>query len=307
MRTPSTPKDVLGRPSPRGRAAFTLIELLVVLGIVMVLAVIALPVVSQAREAARSVVCLSNLRQIGVGALAYAAKYDGYTVPGYADDKVKPTKYKGYVDAENYATMLVNEEMVKAPQLSGLDEAISAEASIFRCPNGSDDLQWTEFSSANATAPYPKGRQDPLGGRPQRTLSRKSKRVVDTWYGINAALDRFGSAKAPCRRIPDDDTIPLGRPLWNWSLPRLREMHDPSRMVFLFDGVFMNLHREPDRLQARHGRRDRTNLLFFDGHSESVQTATLPGGLGPNNENAGVDRFASVEPNSPVLWRMDQR
>lgn len=305
MPMPYASHDNRRRPSPGGGpTAFTLIELVVVLCIIMVLATIALPLMGQARESGRSLICLNNLRQIGVGALSYAARYDGHTVPGYANEKVRSSG--GFADAENYATMLVNEGMVTAPQLARLDEAISAGASALRCPSGSDDLQWTEFSSAGATAPYPKGRQDPLGGRPQRTRSRRSGRVVDTWYGINATLDRFQVAPTPCRRIPDDDTMVLAPSAWNWSLPRLRDIHDPARMVFLFDGVFMNLHKEADRIHARHGRRDRTNLLFFDGHAQSVSTADLPGGLGPNREGSG-DKFASVGPNAAALWRMDQR
>ena len=57
-------------------SGFTLIELLVVIAIIAVLAGIIFPVFSSAREGARKATCLSNLRQIGTAALAYAQDHD---------------------------------------------------------------------------------------------------------------------------------------------------------------------------------------------------------------------------------------
>lgn len=62
--------------SKRGKQGFTLIEVLVVITIISVLAAFIAPALSTARERARKIQCLNNLKQIGTAQMLYANDHD---------------------------------------------------------------------------------------------------------------------------------------------------------------------------------------------------------------------------------------
>ncbi|MHC4737526.1 MAG: prepilin-type N-terminal cleavage/methylation domain-containing protein [Planctomycetota bacterium] len=68
------------------KKAFTLIELLVVISVISLLMAILMPALARARRQGKTIVCLSNLRQLGIAAQLYANNNDGYYPIAYMSD-----------------------------------------------------------------------------------------------------------------------------------------------------------------------------------------------------------------------------
>jgi prepilin-type N-terminal cleavage/methylation domain-containing protein/prepilin-type processing-associated H-X9-DG protein len=84
----------------RLRDGFTLIELLVVIAIIALLAAILFPVFAQAREQARAITCISNMRQIGIAVRMYVQDYDETWPIFYAYNTQPPANLPGHKGVE---------------------------------------------------------------------------------------------------------------------------------------------------------------------------------------------------------------
>jgi prepilin-type N-terminal cleavage/methylation domain-containing protein len=90
------------------RRCFTIVELLVVVAIIAILVALLLPALRSARESAKSIVCMNNLRTLGQAFMMYANDHEGFFPDAYVDATPCPAYYFGwggpikhYLDAVN--------------------------------------------------------------------------------------------------------------------------------------------------------------------------------------------------------------
>lgn len=117
--------------------AFTLVELLVVIGIMSILMALLLPALSSAREKGSKAVCLSNLRQAGIGIQVYA--YDGDGRIPYGPQAPPFTSPSDFYPSTGAPTSLIS---LRSGAVVGLGlllpQQLSNQPKVLFCP-GSDE------------------------------------------------------------------------------------------------------------------------------------------------------------------------
>ena len=234
----------------RTPCGFTLIELMVVLAIISILASLLMPTLSLAKEKARAIVCVNNLKQIGISLHIYADDHSDYLVPA------EYNKINGAPFQEGWPTILTLGKYLDAPRSASFNQ-LPLGKSVFRCPSGMNQVY----------AFNPASRDDREGAKayPYVSESTGTKFYVDCWYGINAGT---GDNRWPFLRVPLDS----GKTVLN-KMASVAPF--ASSMPAVFDGFWVHNGKD-ERVNARHTKNTRTNLSFFDGSASSFDTFRLP-------------------------------
>jgi len=285
------------------RRGFTLIELLVVISIISLLMSILLPSLSGAREQAKQVKCLSNMRQIGVAMISYFGDERDW-FPFEKRNEVAPT------DAND-------------PPLHGF---------YYGGHPGHQDHPGSEQWWGYVVEAF----RDTPGGRP---FNRYLYPGLPT-YDVPPTDPMFEIVRnMPVYACPSDDggfwmfetgDNPNCRSLYwfsgnsydcnyhysrNWSAGRF-DNDVPSRWLqrsnaFLrvqlqkFSATFIIIYEDPfDSAQWNriprsgwHRKWNRHNLLFLDGHAANLMTNTTQGSRGTGWKSASGNA-----PQDPVAW-----
>ncbi len=110
---------------------FTLIELLVVIAIIAILAALLLPALSQAKQQAKDVQCISNLKQVAIGFKLFASDHEGH-YPWHTSAREGGTY--GIKAGDGWRNYMAASNELSAPN-------------ILVCPSDRDTLTSTTWSS----------------------------------------------------------------------------------------------------------------------------------------------------------------
>ncbi len=117
----------------RRSKGFTLIELLVVIAIIAILAAILFPVFAQARERARAISCISNLKQLGTAMNMYVQDYDESFPCGWGSKDSGKSMWRNTLQA--YIQKYYKTDPTAANPTPWYDAQANNGNGVFSCPD----------------------------------------------------------------------------------------------------------------------------------------------------------------------------
>jgi len=271
----------------RRERGFTLVELLVVLGIIVVLMAITIPALSSVRSSARSTQCASNLRQLGVGLIAYAANGNS-SFPINSGASGHFWYLKDAIGSFLTAPQTVGRSGA-IPE--GSPDSVGLAGGVFQCPGDLDDSVRSYSMNLHASgdvspgvhkvfdAPNPPGTLFKYGKGQE---SSKLLLLVESWSELpvkdskplvhvaqaivgfrNTPGERFGGNGGMIWKTPPDATpgrFQVRKTQIDFSRHRrlsvrAKPMEDPTgRATFLFVDGHVSLFEQADLLNARQSR-----------------------------------------------------
>jgi prepilin-type N-terminal cleavage/methylation domain-containing protein/prepilin-type processing-associated H-X9-DG protein len=228
---PGKPES-LRKPFARG---FTLIELLVVIAIIAILAAMLLPALSRAKEKAKAISCLSNMRQIGLAFKIYTDEHDDVFVQ-LARDGAPPT----------------NAIVPNTTSVTWWPDLLAASM-------GGKNIKVHNCPSIIVTNGFGIGMNHPELGQFLTTGGEKTK---ESQVRKPAATVVFGDAQGisnPLEKNPDQ-WLPDKNSVQNYFF---RTPNSEPYYSFV----------DPIRVYHRHN--GRANVAHVDGHAEAVRTSSI--------------------------------
>jgi len=277
----------------QARRAFTLIELLVVIAIIAILAAMLLPALAKAKERAKTIACLSDLRQWGLAIAIYAGDAADWIPREGTDNGGQYTPDNGSLTGpgspnDPYAWFNT------LPQLAG-DHELSYYAALIALPK-------VKF-------PYPENDVGKIWRCP-------SAQVTTADVFLSGGIGGFFSY---CMNSDLKATTPItgayGK-LTYPQMPKLSKVQQTSATVLLTEVVFSPTLEtylpggsgDTDRNGAypsarsyrfpqRHGAGG--NLVFLDGHSAFFKRSYITNGC---PDDSGIHRAEKLNPD--VIWNI---